>query len=124
MDPVDAAIRAIPAQTKEHAHKDCRELPLGNRSPDARELGDFPAGPDILGAANTPLADIRRRRFRAVGDLARIVVPQEGGIEHEFIFKDWRWDAPVPRDWFVFEPPRGVVIVDGLLPSTRGVRQQ
>ncbi len=58
-----------------------------------------------------------------VGDLARIVVPQEGGIQHEFIFKDWQWDAPVPKDWFVFDPPRGVVIVDGLLPTAPGVRQ-
>ncbi len=57
------------------------------------------------------------------GDLARIVVPQEGGIEHEFIFKDWQWDVPVRKEWFVFEPPPGVVIVDGLLPTSPGVRQ-
>jgi outer membrane lipoprotein carrier protein len=57
------------------------------------------------------------------GDLGRIVVPQEGGIEHEFIFKDWQWNSPVPKNWFVFQPPRGVVIVDGLLPPSLGVRQ-
>jgi outer membrane lipoprotein carrier protein len=57
------------------------------------------------------------------GDLARILVRQEGDIQHEFIFKDWQWDYPVPKDWFVFEPPRGVVIVDGLLPSAPVARQ-
>ena len=71
-DAVDAAIRAIPAQTEEHAHKNCAELPLGDRSPGTRVLGDLPACPDILGAAYIPMADSRRHRFRTVRDLARI----------------------------------------------------
>ncbi len=57
------------------------------------------------------------------GDLSRIVIPQEGGIELEFSFKDWQWNPPLSKDWFLFTPPAGVVIVDGLLPSSPTARQ-
>ena len=57
------------------------------------------------------------------GDLSRIRIPEEGGIEHEFIFKNWQWNVPVPKDWFVFVPPEGVVIVNGLLPTPSVSRQ-
>ena len=57
------------------------------------------------------------------GDLSRIVIPQEGGIELEFSFKNWRWDPALDKAMFRFIPPRDVVIVDGLLPDTPGLRQ-
>src|SRR3954471_2505259 len=34
---VDAAVHPIPAQTKNNAHKDCTEFPLGDRPSDARQ---------------------------------------------------------------------------------------
>lgn len=56
-------------------------------------------------------------------ELSRIVIPQEGGIEIEFSFAGWRWNPPVEKSLFEFNPPRGVAIVDGLLPDTPGLRQ-
>jgi len=69
---VDSAVHPLPAQTKKYNHQDCAELPLGNRSSDARQLRDFPPGREILGAANSRMADISRRRFRAGRGLSRI----------------------------------------------------
>jgi outer membrane lipoprotein carrier protein len=57
------------------------------------------------------------------GELVRLVVRSAGGIETEFQFKNWEINPPVPDSLFRFSPPLGVVIVDGLLPSSSGVRQ-
>jgi outer membrane lipoprotein carrier protein len=57
------------------------------------------------------------------GELVRLVGRSAGGIETEFQFKNWEINPPVPDSLFRFSPPLGVVIVDGLLPSSSGVRQ-
>jgi len=57
------------------------------------------------------------------GDLSRIVIPQEGGIELEFSFTGWRWNPALDKTVFQFVPPHDTVIVDGLLPDTPGLRQ-
>ena len=57
------------------------------------------------------------------GELVRLVVRAAGGIETEFQFKNWEINPLVPDALFQFSPPPGVVIVDGLLPSSTGVRQ-
>jgi hypothetical protein len=57
------------------------------------------------------------------GELGRIVIPQEGGIEIEFSFTGWRWNPPLEKSVFQFVPPPNVVIVDGLLPDAPGLRQ-
>ena len=56
-------------------------------------------------------------------ELARLDIPQEGGIEIEFSFKDWEWNPTLPEAKFRFEVPSGAAIVDGLLPETPGMRQ-
>jgi outer membrane lipoprotein carrier protein len=56
-------------------------------------------------------------------ELARIVVPQEAGMQIEFEFKDWEWNPALAKTLFQFEPPPGTVIVDGLLPEAPGMRQ-
>ncbi len=57
------------------------------------------------------------------GELVRLLVRSPGGIETEFQFKNWQINPQVPDSLFQFSPPPGVVIVDGLLPSSPGVRQ-
>jgi outer membrane lipoprotein carrier protein len=57
------------------------------------------------------------------GELRRLVVNQEGGIEMEFSFSGWKWNPALDKSLFQFSPPRGVAIVDGLLPESPGVRQ-
>jgi outer membrane lipoprotein carrier protein len=57
------------------------------------------------------------------GELSRIVVQEEAGMELEFSFKNWQWDPPIDKGLFEFVPPRGVAIVNGLLPETPGLRQ-
>jgi outer membrane lipoprotein carrier protein len=56
-------------------------------------------------------------------ELARIVIPQEAGMEIEFEFKDWEWNPALAKNLFQFEPPPGTVIVNGLLPEAPGMRQ-
>ena len=57
------------------------------------------------------------------GELNRIVIPQDGGIEIEFSFAAWRWNPTLDKSLFQFTPPADAVIVDGLLPNTPGLRQ-
>jgi outer membrane lipoprotein carrier protein len=56
-------------------------------------------------------------------ELARIVIPQEAGMQIEFEFKDWEWNPVLPKSLFQFDPPPGTVIVNGLLPEAPGMRQ-
>ena len=56
-------------------------------------------------------------------ELTRILIPQEGGVEIEFSFAAWRWDPPLQKSLFQFDPPSGVAIVNALLPDTPGMRQ-
>jgi len=57
------------------------------------------------------------------GELKRIVVPQEGGMQLEFSFSGWKWDPGLDKTLFQFVPPQGVAIVEGLLPDEPGLRQ-
>ena len=56
-------------------------------------------------------------------ELARIVIPQEAGMQIEFDFKNWQWNPALTKTLFEFEPPPGTVIVNGLLPEAPGIRQ-
>jgi len=56
-------------------------------------------------------------------ELARIVIPQEAGMQIEFEFKDWEWNPALAKSLFQFDPPPGTVIVNGLLPEAPGMRQ-
>ena len=51
------------------------------------------------------------------GDLARVVVREEGGVAIEFNFADWRFDPQLPDSLFRFEVPAGVAIVKGEPPA-------
>ncbi len=55
-------------------------------------------------------------------ELARILVRSPGGIQTEFVFKDWQFNPSLAAPLFRFEAPPGVVIVNGLLPSAPGIR--
>lgn len=56
-------------------------------------------------------------------ELARILVPQEGGRMIEFDFGQWQWDPALPNTMFSFTPPLGTAIVEGVLPEAPGMRQ-
>ncbi len=58
------------------------------------------------------------------GELARVVIQSAGSVQTEFRFKDWEYNPPLAEAQFHFSPPPGVVIVDGLLPSSPSVRQK
>lgn len=59
----------------------------------------------------------------SAGELSRILIPQEGGIELEFSFAGWRWNPLLDKAVFQFTPPPDTVIVNGLLPEAPGMRQ-
>jgi outer membrane lipoprotein-sorting protein len=51
------------------------------------------------------------------GELSRILVEEGGGIQLEFMFKDWQWNPVLPKTLFQFEAAPGMVIVTGPLPD-------
>jgi outer membrane lipoprotein carrier protein len=57
------------------------------------------------------------------GELVRLLLRAAGGIQTEFQFKNWEINPQVSDSLFQFSPPPGVVIVDGLLPSSSRIRQ-
>ena len=57
------------------------------------------------------------------GELSRILVEEGAGIQVEFMFKDWQWDPVLPKTLFQFEAAPGMVIVNGPLPDSPGLRQ-
>jgi len=48
----------------------------------------------------------------------RILVQQSGGVDVEFQFSHWSFDASLDDSLFRFEVPKGVAIVNGELPQT------
>ena len=58
----------------------------------------------------------------AQNELARIVVPQEAGLQIEFAFRNWVWNPALAKTLFEFDPPPGTVIVDAVLPEAPGMR--
>lgn len=52
---------------------------------------------------------------RDTGELSRIRVTDPGGVQVEFRFANWKFDARMDAASFRFAPPRGVAIVDGEL---------
>jgi len=57
------------------------------------------------------------------GELSRILIDERAGIQVEFTFKDWQWNPVLPKTLFQFEAQPGMVIVNGPLPDSPGVRQ-
>jgi outer membrane lipoprotein carrier protein len=57
------------------------------------------------------------------GELSRISIRERGGVSIQFSFANWQWNPPLEKKLFVFGPPAGVAIVDGLLPDSTGSRQ-
>jgi outer membrane lipoprotein carrier protein len=53
----------------------------------------------------------------ATGDLARVLAREKGGVEIEFKFTAWRFDPPLADDFFRFDVPPGVAIVNGESPT-------
>jgi outer membrane lipoprotein carrier protein len=58
-----------------------------------------------------------------IGELATVIIHTPGSVQTEFRFKDWEIDPHLADGLFRFSPPPGVVIVNGLLPSSPSVRQ-
>jgi outer membrane lipoprotein carrier protein len=56
---------------------------------------------------------------RNSGELVRVLVQDPGGLRIEFHFKDWQADPPVADALFHFAVPRGVAIVNGVLPGDK-----
>jgi outer membrane lipoprotein-sorting protein len=57
------------------------------------------------------------------GELSRILMDEGAGIQVEFTFKDWQWNPVLPKTLFEFEAQPGMVIVNGPLPDSPGLRQ-
>jgi outer membrane lipoprotein-sorting protein len=57
------------------------------------------------------------------GELSRLLMDEGAGIQVEFAFKDWQWNPVLPKTLFQFEAQPGMVIVNGPLPDSPGLRQ-
>jgi outer membrane lipoprotein-sorting protein len=49
----------------------------------------------------------------STGELARIEIREQGGIDLEYRFGNWQTDVSLPKELFHFQVPAGVAIVDG-----------
>ena len=87
--------------------------------------GDFLYSCTLRGGGGGEASSTKPALFElsSQGELSRIVIPQEGGIELEFSFAGWHWDSVLNKALFQFTPPPNAVIVNGLLPEAPGVRQ-
>jgi len=56
------------------------------------------------------------------GELTRLKMDEGTGQSLEFLFRRWEWNPPLDKSMFAFNPPKGVAIVNGLLPDTTGTR--
>jgi outer membrane lipoprotein carrier protein len=76
--------------------------------------------------SSTAGEDLRPIYFELTGDgeLTRLKMDERAGQSLEFLFRQWEWNPPLDRSMFVFNPPQGVAIVNGLLPDTTGTRQK
>ena len=96
---------------------------------------NLPAAPGLgfecvlKGATKNPVGDAQTESVSRVfleisdkGDLARVLVQSPGSVLTEFRFKGWEVDPPLAESLFHFVPPPGVVIVDGLLPTSSSAR--
>ncbi len=79
----------------------------------------------LRAAAGEPPARRQIVLFEATpqNELARIVVPQDAGLQIEFAFRNWEWNPPLAKTLFEFDPPPGTAIVNALLPEAPGMRQ-
>jgi outer membrane lipoprotein carrier protein len=79
----------------------------------------------LRGAEDEPAGKAQDVLFEVTpqNELARIVIPQEGGLQIEFQFKNWVWNPTLAKALFAFEPPPSTVIVNGMLPEAPGMRQ-
>jgi outer membrane lipoprotein carrier protein len=102
----------------------CSEI---SASPDLKpsHAGNQVYGCALRGDSGEATATARKVLFEVTpqNELARIVIPQEAGLQIEFEFKNWQWNPALAKSLFAFEPPPGTVIVNGLLPEAPGVRQ-
>jgi outer membrane lipoprotein-sorting protein len=57
------------------------------------------------------------------GELSRILMDEGAGVQVEFTFKDWQWNPVLPKTLFQFAAQPGMVIVNGPLPDSPGLRQ-
>ena len=96
---------------------------LRGASPDAAVKGAGPPTPGERSSKEPISARTVLFEVSIEGELERIVVPQEGGMQLEFSFTGWKWDPALDKAQFQFVPPRGVAVVEGLLPDTPGLRQ-
>jgi outer membrane lipoprotein carrier protein len=89
------------------------------------ELRNAQDAPPAKERADSDAASYKNVLFEVTpdGELRRIVVRQQAGMELEFSFTGWQWNPPLDKSTFAFSLPRGVAIVDGLLPETPGLRQ-
>jgi outer membrane lipoprotein-sorting protein len=87
--------------------------------------GDFLYSCTLRGGGGGEASSTKPALFElsSQGELSRIVIPQEGGIELEFSFAGWHWDPVLDKAIFQFAPPPNAVIVNGLLPEAPGLRQ-
>jgi outer membrane lipoprotein carrier protein len=58
------------------------------------------------------------------GELTRLKMDEGAGQALEFRFHRWEFNPPLNKSMFTFDPPRGVAIVNGLLPEVAGTRQK
>ena len=106
----------------------CSKIEFDNSAPPAEPADtvfrcELRNAPDPT--AGSDATTYKRVRFEVSpeGELRRIAIHQQAGMELEFSFRTWQWNPALDKSTFAFHPPRGVAIVDGVLSEAPGLRQ-
>ena len=116
---VEAAPDVSPRQVGNRVYR-C-ELRGAGEANSAGEGADKPGGAATVHAIRSAGAVLFE--LSPQGELSRLQVDEGAGIRVEFTFKDWEWNPVLPKALFQFEAQPGMVIVDGPLPDSPGLRQ-
>jgi len=134
--PADRTVTKVPARDSDDFRTPLAllagELKLSRVCAKIQPFPLTPLAPDnttleciLKPSASAPRDPLPRVFFEITpdGQLARIRIQSPGGVQTEFQFKNWSFDPPLAGDMFLFSPLPGVVIVNGLLPTSSPARQ-
>ena len=134
--PADRTVTRVPARDSEDFRTPLAllagEMKLSRVCAKVQPFPLTPLAPDnttleciLKPSASAPHDPLPRVFFEITpdGQLARIRIQSPGGLQTEFQFRNWSFNPPLAGDMFLFSPPPGVVIVNGLLPTSSPARQ-
>ena len=120
--PGDTTAQRVPVKALDDLRSPLRLL-LGhtNLAKELTGLAIAPAGDGTFTLKGIPKG-LEKRVFgfsvtaTANGEIKSMEIDETDGVRNSFVFSDEKPNAPAPDSEFVFQPPAGIPVVDGLPP--------